>query len=106
MREVLQTMTPAELAKRLRAAGFFVGALDHVTDVTGAASFLCISEKTLENWREEGRGPTCHRGARWLYGLPELLQFWESRKNETGSNREKSAIASPAQHAENQRNIR
>jgi hypothetical protein len=74
-------VTPAELAQALRNAKQFVGALDHCTDQAGAAAFLCVSERTLETWREAGEGPACSRSARWLYPLDELIAFWDSRKN-------------------------
>ena len=76
-------MTPQELAAMLRAKGFFVGALDHVTDAEGAAAFLCVSRRTIEEWRESGTGPRCWRAARWLYPLDGLLEFERSRQLQT-----------------------
>ena len=73
-------MTRSELAAQLREAGHFVGAFDRVTDVDGARAYLCVSRRTLQEWRELGKGPPCVRTARWLYPLDGLIAYLESRE--------------------------
>ena len=64
-----------ELARRLRARGYYVNALDSLTDTAGCGAALGISTRQLERWRQEGKGPMCHLTTRWLYPLRGLVAF-------------------------------
>jgi len=70
-------MTVEDLAKRLRAAGYFVNGIDTMTDEKGAGAALGVSVRTLQNWRTEARGPRCHLTGRWMYELSELINYLE-----------------------------
>jgi hypothetical protein len=65
----------AELARRLRAAGFRVFA-DSWTDAAGAAHVLTISTRTLRTWAREARGPRPLKpGKITIYDIAELLEY-------------------------------
>jgi helix-turn-helix protein len=69
-------MTAAELAELLREHGYHLSAFGDATDVNGAAAFLYMSRRTLEELIEEGRGPARLRvSARWYYPLRDLLEY-------------------------------
>jgi hypothetical protein len=64
----------AELARRLRTAGFRVFA-DTWTDARGAAHVLTISTRTLRTWAATGRGPRpLQPGRITIYAIDELLE--------------------------------
>jgi helix-turn-helix protein len=67
--------TVEEAVALLRSRGYFVGALDHVTDEEGAAALLGCSRKTLQNWRAQRYGPPAYKSSRWFYSLKTLIEF-------------------------------
>jgi predicted DNA-binding transcriptional regulator AlpA len=62
-------------------------------DRDAAAEYLCLSRKTLDNWRTTGRGPRFLKlGARVLYPKTELEAFKAANLRTSTSDR-RSAIA-------------
>ena len=56
-----------------------------VVDTMGAAEYLGLHARTLDNWRSQGRGPRYIRvGRRIIYRVADLEEFLESRIVEPG----------------------
>ena len=61
------------------------GPYPSVVDTTGAAEYLGLHPRTLDNWRSQDRGPRYGRiGRRIIYRVADLEEFLESRIVEPG----------------------
>ena len=55
-----------------------------VVDTMGAADYLGLHARTLDNWRSQGRGPSYVRvGRRIVYKISALEAYLEARTVET-----------------------
>ncbi len=50
-----------------------------------AALHLGLSPRSLERWRDQGRGPACRRfGRKWLYHIDDLDDWSRSQRRDGG----------------------
>lgn len=74
--------TVEELAQRLRAGGFSVNALTLTTDTKGAGAILDCGERTLRDWRTEGKGPVWLRSPGYRYPLAGIVKFLKNSRKQ------------------------
>ena len=75
------------LAERLREDGFIVTLGLCVTAET-AAKVLCVSPRTLRDWRKNDRGPRYVTTSRTWYPLVEIERYTDSQLAASGNQRQ------------------